>query len=69
MSRNDFDMLTSKGRDYWTLEESVQFYKATIEIDAELGLAGKVVHETHRNRSLFTPYATTHILREVPKYE
>lgn len=62
-------MLTSKGRDYWTLEESVQFYKATIEIDAELGLAGKVVHETHRNRSLFTPYATTHILREVPKYE
>ncbi|VUC36254.1 unnamed protein product [Clonostachys rosea] len=55
------------GADYWTLEESVEFYKATIEIDAELGLTGKVVHETHRNRSLFTPYATAHIIREVPK--
>ncbi|CAH0053732.1 unnamed protein product [Clonostachys solani] len=67
VSKNNIEMLTSKHRDYWTLEESVEFYKATIEIDAELGLSGKVVHETHRNRSLFTPYATAHIIREVPR--
>lgn len=54
--------------DYWTVDESVYFYQKTLEIDQELGLTGLVSHETHRNRALFTPYATKQILLKVPEY-
>lgn len=54
-------------RDAWDVEESIKFYKGTLQIDDELGLAGRVTHETHRNRSLFTPYATQRILEAVPE--
>lgn len=54
-------------RDAWDVEESIKFYKGTLQIDEELGLAGRVTHETHRNRSLFTPYATQRILEAVPE--
>ncbi|KAM0421126.1 hypothetical protein ACHAPT_011018 [Fusarium lateritium] len=57
------------GGDYWTLDESVYFYQKTLEIDQELGLTGLVCHETHRNRSLFTPYVAKHILTKVPKLQ
>lgn len=60
------DMLTIHS-DHWSLDESVEFYKGTLAVDAELGLEGKVCHETHRNRSLFTPYSTAYVLRHVPK--
>ncbi|GJD03287.1 xylose isomerase TIM barrel [Colletotrichum higginsianum] len=55
------------GSDVWTLDQSVEFYRGTFKIDEELGFAGRVTHETHRNRSLFTPYATKYILEKVPK--
>ncbi|KAL4731116.1 hypothetical protein ACLX1H_000076 [Fusarium chlamydosporum] len=55
------------GGDYWNLEESVYFYQKTLEVDKELGLTGMVSHETHRNRSLFTPYAAKYILLKVPE--
>ncbi|ORY30763.1 xylose isomerase-like protein [Naematelia encephala] len=55
------------GVDYWSREDSIQFYRQTIEIDRELGLSGRVCHETHRNRSLFHPYVTAHILQVVPE--
>ncbi|GJC90335.1 hypothetical protein ColLi_13173 [Colletotrichum liriopes] len=54
------------GSDIWTLDQSVEFYQGTFRIDEELGFAGRVTHETHRNRSLFTPYATKYILEKVP---
>ncbi|VUC20279.1 unnamed protein product [Clonostachys rosea] len=54
------------GADYWTLDESVDFYQKTLEIDKQLGLTDIVSHETHRNRSLFTPYTTKYILERVP---
>lgn len=54
-------------RDAWDVEESIKFYQGTLHIDQELGLTGQVTHETHRNRSLFTPYATQRILEAVPK--
>ncbi|KAJ6139787.1 hypothetical protein N7471_006273 [Penicillium samsonianum] len=54
------------GEDLWDVEESIKFYKGTIQIDSELGISGRVYHETHRNRSLFTPYATRRILEAVP---
>ncbi|RMJ06627.1 hypothetical protein CDV36_013767 [Fusarium kuroshium] len=55
------------GGDYWTVDESVYFYQKTLEVDKELGLAGLVCHETHRNRALFTPYAAKQILLKVPE--
>lgn len=55
------------GEDLWDVEESIKFYKGTIEIDSELGISGRIYHETHRNRSLFTPYATRRILEAVPE--
>jgi hypothetical protein len=55
-------------RDYWSLDESVYFYQKTVEIDKELDLTGLVSHETHRNRSLYSPYAAKYILPKVPEY-
>lgn len=54
------------GADHWTREQSVEFYKGTFQVESELGLTGKVSHETHRNRSLFNPYVTEYILEHVP---
>ncbi|KAK6198416.1 hypothetical protein LQW54_010310 [Pestalotiopsis sp. IQ-011] len=54
------------GSDIWTFDQSVEFYKGTFAIDEELGFAGKVCHETHRNRSLFSPQATDYIVSRVP---
>lgn len=54
-------------RDAWDIEESVKFYQGTLQVDDELGLSGRVTHESHRNRSLFTPYATQQILKAVPQ--
>lgn len=54
---------TSEG---WTVDEAVEFYSGTFAIDAELGLTGKVSHETHRNTALFNPYSTAAVLRRVP---
>ncbi|KAH7144214.1 hypothetical protein B0J13DRAFT_607626 [Dactylonectria estremocensis] len=55
------------GSDHWTLDESVEFYKGTLEVDVELGLEGKIRHETHRLRSMFNPYAGIYVLSRVPK--
>nr|XP_019011452.1 uncharacterized protein I206_03552 [Kwoniella pini CBS 10737]OCF50233.1 hypothetical protein I206_03552 [Kwoniella pini CBS 10737] len=55
------------GVDYWSREDSIEFYRRSLKIDAEVGLEGKVCHETHRNRSLFHPYIAAEILRAVPE--
>ncbi|KAK7214423.1 hypothetical protein V2G26_002426 [Clonostachys chloroleuca] len=55
------------GSDVFTYEQSVEFFQGTLTIDAELGLSGIVCHETHRNRSLFSPYAAEFILKRVPE--
>ncbi|KAH8897953.1 hypothetical protein GQ53DRAFT_679349 [Thozetella sp. PMI_491] len=62
-----FRINAHSGSDHLPLEESIKFYRGTLEIDAELGLEGKVSHETHRKRSLFNPYVTAAILDQVPK--
>lgn len=51
----------------WSVEDSVTFYLGTLVVDSELGLEGKVCHETHRNRSCFNPLTTVQILRQVPR--
>ncbi|BCS23366.1 sugar phosphate isomerase/epimerase family protein [Aspergillus puulaauensis] len=55
------------GADHFSLDESVAFYKKALQVEKEEGFAGRVCHETHRNRSLFTPYATDYILQKVPE--
>lgn len=55
-------------RDDWDIEESTKFYEGTIKIDRELGVSGFVCHETHRSRSLFSPWVTRLILKAVPEY-
>jgi hypothetical protein len=52
------------GRDHWPLAESIAFYEAIAELEAELGV--DVAHETHRSRSLATPWDTASILAAVP---
>ncbi|KAJ5161591.1 hypothetical protein N7492_006983 [Penicillium capsulatum] len=55
------------GDDAWTVDEAVEFFEGTLAIDAELGFAGKVHHETHRNRAFYSPYLTAQVLGRVPK--
>jgi hypothetical protein len=51
----------------WSVEDSVAFFAETLEVDAELGMAGIVCHETHRNRSCFNPAVTADIIARVPR--
>ncbi|KAF5976489.1 hypothetical protein FCOIX_7065 [Fusarium coicis] len=64
---NPVKINAQSGGDYWSLDESVYLYQKTLSIDKELGLTCLVSHETHRNRSLFTPYAAKYILPKVPE--
>lgn len=61
-------LIRGVARDDWNIEESIKFYEGTIKIDRELDVSGFVCHETHRSRSLFTPWATRIILEAVPEY-
>ncbi|KAK1148103.1 hypothetical protein N8T08_010741 [Aspergillus melleus] len=54
------------GDDQWSVDEAVEFFEGSLVVDAEVGLQGKVCHETHRNRALFSPYTTAKVLRRVP---
>ncbi|WAO96847.1 Hypothetical protein NCS54_01453600 [Fusarium falciforme] len=55
------------GADIWSWEQATYFFKGTIPIDKELGFEGRVCHETHRNRGLFSPYVTDYVLQRVPE--
>jgi hypothetical protein len=52
------------GRDFWDLTDAVSFYESVVGIEAEFEVT--VAHETHRGRPLFTPWATSAILADVP---
>lgn len=56
-------------RDDWDIEESIKYFKRTVEIDEALGVSGRVYHETHRSRSLYAPWVAKCILDVVPQYE
>jgi len=53
------------GSDTWSLAQSKEFYTRCVQIEKDLKI--KVVHETHRRRALFSPFATRDILGEVPE--
>ncbi|RKU47937.1 hypothetical protein DL546_009416 [Coniochaeta pulveracea] len=54
------------GFDSWSLDDSVEFFAGSLTVDAELGLEGKVCHETHRVRALYNPFVTAEVVRRVP---
>ncbi len=53
------------GCDAWSLEQSVEFFTRAMSIAAENHLA--ISFETHRGRSLFSPWATAAIVKEIPE--
>ncbi|KAJ3459847.1 hypothetical protein MRS44_015920 [Fusarium solani] len=55
------------GADFWSWEQAAYFFERTLPIDKELGFEGRVCHETHRNRGLFSPYVTDYVLQRVPE--
>jgi uncharacterized protein YihD (DUF1040 family) len=54
--------------DHFSWDDSVRFYQLALQVAKEEGFEGRVCHETHRNRSMFNPYAADYILQKVPEY-
>lgn len=52
------------GSDGWSLNEAVDFYGATLEIEKSLGVT--ICHETHRQRYFGNPWTTRAVLEEFP---
>eukprot|EP01128_Nolandella_sp_AFSM9_P009261 TRINITY_DN5881_c0_g1_i1.p1 TRINITY_DN5881_c0_g1~~TRINITY_DN5881_c0_g1_i1.p1 ORF type:complete len:383 (+),score=95.62 TRINITY_DN5881_c0_g1_i1:587-1735(+) len=52
------------GHDSWNQTEATEYFTAAIQIEERLGL--KLVHETHRQRLLNTPYSLRQILSSSP---
>lgn len=59
--------MTDRCSDHFSWDDSVAFYKKALQVEKEEGFDGRVCHETHRNRSLFNPYAADYILQKVPE--
>jgi hypothetical protein len=52
------------GRDSWSFWESIEFYRAAMDLETEHGV--HVAHETHRGRVFYNPWITRDILHEIP---
>lgn len=52
------------GNDRWALSEQVDFFARAVELAAASGL--KVCFEIHRGRSLYSPWVTLDVIRQVP---
>ncbi|KAL3449942.1 xylose isomerase-like protein [Aspergillus insuetus] len=55
------------GADHFSWDDSVRFYQLALQVAKEEGFEGRVCHETHRNRSMFNPYAADYVLQRVPE--
>lgn len=53
------------GCDAWSEEESLQFFKESIALANRYGV--EIYFETHRSRSLFTPWVTKRIVKALPE--
>ncbi|GLV55235.1 hypothetical protein KDH_20820 [Dictyobacter sp. S3.2.2.5] len=51
------------GKDLWSLDQSLRFYREALKIEADAGIA--VAHETHRGRVFFYPGITAQVLERV----
>jgi hypothetical protein len=52
-------------RDVMSFEEQLRFFARALELEQQLGIA--IGHETHRGRAMFTPWATSRLLQELPE--
>jgi hypothetical protein len=52
------------GRDAWSVSESVEFFGQALALASQAGIP--VSFETHRSRSLFNPWVTRDLLRQLP---
>ncbi|WP_274365483.1 sugar phosphate isomerase/epimerase family protein [Paenibacillus thermotolerans] len=50
------------GKDSFTWEEQRTFFEGALQLESEFGFP--IGHETHRQRSMFTPWTTARLLRE-----
>lgn len=53
------------GNDRWSLSEQVDFFARAVELADASGL--KVCFEIHRGRSLYSPWVTLDVIRQVPE--
>jgi hypothetical protein len=53
------------GNDRWPLSSQVEFFGRALEIAADSGLT--CVFETHRARSLYSPWVTLELIRQLPE--
>lgn len=53
------------GNDRWSLSEQVDFFARAVELADATGL--KVCFEIHRGRSLYSPWVTLDVIRQVPE--
>lgn len=58
-------VVVHSGRDAWTLGETLDFYSAVVEIEAEIGQTA--AHETHRGRPFGTPWVTVEAIEAHPE--
>jgi sugar phosphate isomerase/epimerase len=55
---------TMCGYDAWSLEQNLEFFGRALELEAASGVA--IGFETHRTRSLYNPWVTRELLRQLP---
>jgi len=55
---------THSGKDWFSIEEAVEFFEAAIHASKEAGI--RVCHETHRGRILYSPWVARAIVAKVP---
>lgn len=53
------------GNDRWALSEQVDFFARAVELASASGL--RVCFEIHRGRSLYSPWVTLDVIRQVPE--
>ena len=53
------------GYDAFTLSDSLKFFEGALKLEQELGIP--IAHETHRQRSLYSPWVTRDIIRVLPQ--
>lgn len=61
---NPLHLTVHGGEDRFTATQAVDFYRGAAQLESELGVP--LAHETHRGRTLYNPWITAHVLREVP---
>jgi len=57
-------VITHSMRDFYPLAEQVKFYREAVKIEKDTGI--HIGHETHRGRSLYSPWSTRAIVEAVP---